>query len=76
MKNFVDFENFFNLDCQHKAIDLASEIAKSIAQDESIQACGLSAEAISAVANISAFTSVKYTMLMLEAYHQWMQDQF
>lgn len=76
MKNFVDFENFFNLDCQHKAIDLASEIAKSIAQDESIQACGLSAEAVCSVANIAAHTSLKYAMLMLEAYHQWMHDQF
>lgn len=76
MKNFVDFENFFNLDCQHKAIDLASKIAESISQDEAIQACGLSAEAIGTVANIAAYTSLKYAMLMLECYHQWTHDQF
>ena len=72
MKDFNDFINYFNLDCQHLAVEAAVELANNIKAE--LDANSISPEIVNAIASISADTTMCYLMLMPRCYHQWLND--
>ena len=74
MKDFTDFINYFNLDCQHLVYGSVESLCKSIGDDESVRSAKLPQSTLNAISSIATQVNFKYTMLMLECYHRWLQD--
>lgn len=75
MKDFTDFENYYNLDCQHLALQTAHDISDSVRDSIEQRFGDVPSDVLAAIAEISANISSSYSMLMLRCYHDWLKNQ-
>ena len=75
MKDFSEFVNYYQLDCQHHAIELASELGTLIKDFTDGFDTDMPAEWLELISKIAIGVSQKNTMLMLRCYHEWISDE-
>lgn len=72
MKDFNDFVNYFNLDCQHQMHEAAHNIADSIANE--LNAASIDGKLAEEIVSTVTSISIRYSMLILRCYHQWLHE--
>lgn len=74
MKDFTDFVNFYNLDCQHLAFADACQLASLVLKEVATSDIEVPGELIELISKIATEISVKQSMTMLRCYHEWLSE--